>query len=162
MKRIETARRRESDTDQVQSLVNRIAESPDYGATLTDLAQQVGLAASTAHRLLLTLERERYVRFSPDRRIWTIGVQAVVTECAFIKTRSPAALASPHLQRLMGNSGETVNLAVEAKDEVVYLAQVGCPSLRPRDDQERRRARADGRPDCQGAWRRSADFMAGP
>ena len=46
--------------DQVQSLVralsllNRIAESPSDRATLTDLAQQVGLPASTAHRLLTT------------------------------------------------------------------------------------------------------------
>ena len=54
--------------DQVQSLVralallNRIAKSSDDGATLTDLAQRVGLPASTAHRLLTTLEQERYVQ----------------------------------------------------------------------------------------------------
>ena len=60
--------------DQVQSLVralallNRIAESPDEGATLTELAQQVGLPSSTAHRLLTTLEQERYVRFDHEGR----------------------------------------------------------------------------------------------
>ncbi|HLN10104.1 MAG TPA: helix-turn-helix domain-containing protein, partial [Xanthobacteraceae bacterium] len=70
--------------DQVQSLVralallNRIAESSDDGATLTDLAQQVGLPASTAHRLPTTLEQERYVRFTQDGRFWSVGVQAFV------------------------------------------------------------------------------------
>ncbi len=87
--------------DQVQSLVralallNRIAETPDPGATLTDLAQQVGLPSSTAHRLLTTLEQERYVRFDPENRLWSVGVQAFVTGCTFTKTRSLVALARP-------------------------------------------------------------------
>lgn len=121
--------------DQVQSLVraltllNRIAESPDAGASLSEVAQQVGLPPSTAHRLLLTLEQERYVRFSANRRLWTIGVQAFVTGCAFIKTRSLAGLARPRLRILMEESGETVNLAVEDKGEAVYLAQVECREM---------------------------------
>ncbi len=35
----------------------------DEGVTLTEVAQQVGLSPSTAHRLLTTLEQERYVHF---------------------------------------------------------------------------------------------------
>jgi len=121
--------------DQVQSLVraltllNRIAETAQDGATLSELAQQVGLAPSTAHRLLLTLEQERYVRFIGDGRLWTIGVQAFVTGCAFIKTRSLVGVARPRLRRLMEECGETVNLAVEDKGEAVYLAQVECREL---------------------------------
>jgi len=121
--------------DQVQSLVralslmNRIAESGDEGATLTDLAQQVGLPSSTAHRLLITLEQERYVRFNNDGRLWSIGVQAFVTGCAFTKNRSLARLARPHLRRLMEESGETVNLAVEDQGEAVYLAQIECSQM---------------------------------
>jgi IclR family transcriptional regulator, acetate operon repressor len=127
--------RAKSGGDQVQSLVraltllNRIAESPDEGATLSDLAQQVGLPASTAHRLLITLEQERYVRFSADRRLWTVGVQAFVSGCAFIKTRSLVGLARPRLRQLMEESGETVNLASEDKGEAVYLAQVECRQM---------------------------------
>ncbi len=122
-------------SDQVQSLVraltllNRIAESPDDGATLSDLAQQVGLPTSTAHRLLLTMEQEHYVRFSPDRRIWTVGVQAFTSGCAFVKTRSLVGQARARLRALMEESGETVNLAIEDKGEAVYLAQVECRQL---------------------------------
>lgn len=108
------------------ALLNRIAASPDSGASLTDLAQQVGLAPSTAHRLLTTLEQERYVRFDPDGRLWSIGVQAFISGCAFTKTRSLVALARPHMRLLMENCGETVNLAVEEQGEAVYLAQVEC------------------------------------
>ena len=120
---------------QVQSLVralallNRIAEAPDDGATLTDLAQQVGLPASTAHRLLTTLEQERYVRFDQGGRLWSVGVQAFVAGCGFTRTRGLAALARPHLRRLMEDAGETVNLAVEDDCEAVYLAQVECRQM---------------------------------
>jgi IclR family acetate operon transcriptional repressor len=116
--------------DQVRSLVRaltlltRISESPNAGATLTDLAEQVGLPPSTAHRLLTTLEQERFVRFDPDGRLWSIGVQAFVTGSTFIKTRSLVGLARPHMRQLMEDAGETVYLAVEDDGMAVYLAQV--------------------------------------
>lgn len=121
--------------DHVQSLVralsllNRVAEAPENGVTLMDLTQQVGLPPSTAHRLLLTLEQERYVRFNPERKVWTIGVQAFITGCAFTRARNLAALARPHLRRLMEDCGETVNLAVEENGEAVYLSQVECRQI---------------------------------
>lgn len=122
-------------SDQVQSLVralallNRVAEAQGEGATLTELAQQVGLPASTAHRLLTTLEQERYVRFDHEGRSWSVGVQAFMTGCAFTKSRSLGALARPHMRLLMENAGETVNLAVEDEGEAVYLAQVECRQM---------------------------------
>jgi IclR family acetate operon transcriptional repressor len=121
--------------DQVQSLVralallNRISEAADEGATLTELAQQVGLPPSTAHRLLTTLEQERYAKFDHDGRLWSIGVQAFVTGCTFTQTRSLVGLARPHMRRLMEDSGETVNLAIEDEGEAVYLAQVECRQM---------------------------------
>jgi IclR family transcriptional regulator, acetate operon repressor len=121
--------------DQVQSLVralallNRIAETPDEGASLTELAQQVGLAPSTAHRLLTTLEQERFVAFNYERRLWTVGVQAFITGNTFTKTRSLVGLARPHMRNLMEESGETVNLAVEDEGEAVYLSQVECRQI---------------------------------
>ena len=76
------------------TLLNRIAELLDEGATLTDLAQRVGLPTSTAHRLLTTLEQERY-GITHDGRFWSVGVQAFVVGCTFTKTRSLAAVAEP-------------------------------------------------------------------
>ncbi len=122
-------------SEHVQSLVralallNRIAGSVDDGVTLTELAQQVGLPPSTAHRLLTTLEQERYVRFDPEGRLWSVGVQAFATGCAFTKSRSLVSLARPHMRELMEDSGETVNLAVEDDGQAVYLAQVECRQM---------------------------------
>jgi IclR family acetate operon transcriptional repressor len=116
-------------SDQVKSLVraltllNRLA-STDEGASLTEVAQQVGLSPSTAHRLLTTLEQERYVHFDPERRLWSVGMQAFMAGNAFLRTRSLTGAARPHMRALMEESAETVNLAVEDQYEAVYLAQV--------------------------------------
>ena len=121
-------------SDQVQSLVraltivNRLADA-DEGVSLTEVAQQVGLSPSTAHRLLTTLEQERYVHFDPERRLWSVGVQAFMTGNAFLKTRHLVTLARPHMRALMEASEETVNLAVEDQGAAVYLAQVECRQM---------------------------------
>jgi IclR family acetate operon transcriptional repressor len=121
-------------SDQVQSLVraltlvNRLADA-DEGVSLTELAQQVGLSPSTAHRLLTTLEQERFVHYDAERRLWSVGVQAFMTGNAFLKTRHIVALARPHMRALMEDSEETVNLAVEDQFAAVYLAQVECRQM---------------------------------
>ena len=121
--------------DQVQSLVralkllNCIADLADNEVGVTELAQQVGLPASTAHRLLTTLEQENFARFDPDRRTWSIGVRAFITGNAFARTRNLARLARPLMRRLMEDSGETVNLAIEEDDRAVYVAQIECRQM---------------------------------
>lgn len=121
--------------DQVQSLVralallNRIADTAEGEVSLTDLAQQVGLPSSTTHRLLTTLEQEQFVHFDPDRRGWSIGIRAFVTGNAFARTRSLARLARPHMRRLMEDSGETVNLAIEDDGRAIYVAQIECREM---------------------------------
>jgi DNA-binding transcriptional ArsR family regulator len=122
-------------SDHVQSLsralalLNRISEATDGGATLTELAQQVGLPPSTAHRLLTTLEQERYVRFDHDGRLWSIGVQPFAIGCTFTKTRSLVGLSRAYMRGLMEESGETVNLAIEDQGQMVHLAQVECRQM---------------------------------
>lgn len=121
-------------TGQVQSLsralniLNTLAES-DGGFSLSDLALTVGLAPSTTHRLLTTLQNERYVVFDAERRVWNVGVQAFQTGNAFLKTRDLVSLARPLMRRLMETSGETVNLGISDHGEVIYLAQVECLKL---------------------------------
>jgi IclR family acetate operon transcriptional repressor len=107
------------------SLLNRLAES-DEGSGLTELAQKVGLSTSTAHRLLTTLEQERYVQFDGERKLWSVGVQAFFAGSAFIRSRNLVVVARPHMRTLMEDSGETVNLAAEDDGQAIYLAQIEC------------------------------------
>lgn len=105
------------------SLMNAIAQTPS-GMKLTELANQVGLAASTAHRLLTTLQDQRYVQYDRDTNHWQIGIQAFVTGNGFLSSRDLVSVARPIMRRMMEESGETVNLAISEGDDVIYMAQV--------------------------------------
>jgi IclR family acetate operon transcriptional repressor len=119
---------------QVQSLsralwlMNALAECPQ-GLSLSEVAHRVQLPTSTAHRLLTTLQNERYVRFESERSAWQIGVQAFQVGSTFVRSRDIVAMSRPYMRRLMEESGETVNLAISDRSEVVYLAQVECHKM---------------------------------
>lgn len=110
------------------SIINTLAESSD-GMILADIAQTVGLAPSTAHRLLTTMQHQRFVRFDPGSNHWQIGVQALLVGNAFLRTRDVVQMARPFMRRLMEESGETVNLAIEDLGEAIYMSQVECRQL---------------------------------
>jgi len=101
----------------------------DRAMSLSELAEEAELSPSTAHRLLTTLQQERYVRFDQASRGWSIGVQAYVTGANFVKTRNLVDLAKPRMRRLMEESCELVNLAVEDNGEALFLARVGGPRV---------------------------------
>jgi len=111
------------------SILNTLADDEHTGLRLTEVAHRVGLATSTAHRLLTTLEENRYVRFDQSTGLWSVGVQAFVAGNSFVRTRDIVTVAKPFMRQLMEECGETVNLAVENRGEVVYLAQVECHKL---------------------------------
>jgi IclR family acetate operon transcriptional repressor len=110
------------------ALLERLAEA-DRGISLTDLAQQVGLAPSTTHRLLNTLEQKRFVHQDEELGLWFIGVKAFRVGNAFLYHRDFVAQSRPFLHRLMEQSGETANLAVLDSGEAVFLTQVECQEM---------------------------------
>ncbi|MEM9148591.1 MAG: IclR family transcriptional regulator C-terminal domain-containing protein [Pseudomonadota bacterium] len=105
------------------SLMRHLAECP-HGMTLTQLADVAGLPPSTTHRLLTTLEAERFVRPDGQSGMWRIGVAAFFVGSAFARSRDKLAITRPFLARLMELSGETANLFVESDGEVVCIGQI--------------------------------------
>jgi len=119
---------------QVQSLSRALGlleciADADVGITLSDLAQRVGLAASTTHRLLNTLEQHGFAALDADRGVWFIGVKAFTVGNAFLADRDVVGIARPFMRRLMEESGESVNLAILDQREVVFLSQVQCREM---------------------------------
>lgn len=110
------------------AILNHLAQS-DGGLSLTEVARAAGLAGSTAHRILTSLEAERYVRFDAETRLWSVGVQAFIAGSGFLKTRHVVQMARPHMRTLMERSGETVNLAIEDQGSAVYVGQVECREM---------------------------------
>ena len=104
-------------------LLELLATHPD-GARLGELAHDAGLAPSTAHRLLTTLERRGFAQFGTANRHWHIGRKAFTVGIAYTRWQSFIAAATPFLRRLRDLSRETANLGVLEEGEVITVAQV--------------------------------------
>lgn len=116
-------------SDTVQSLtraLNILSElaASERGLNLSETAARTGLAISTTHRLLHTLQQKNFVHFNQDQGIWTIGLQSFIVGNAFLHVRELSQIARPVMRELMESTGETINLAVENQGEAIYIAQI--------------------------------------
>ncbi|UQN05561.1 IclR family transcriptional regulator [Deinococcus sp. QL22] len=125
----DTARRpgrtRTGDTEPVRTLergLTVLRMLGQHGAlTLGDAARHAGLNASTAYRLLHTLQAQGFAQESAG--LWQVGVQAFATGQAYLGAGGLIPAARPEMQALVAELGETVNLAVLQAPDVVYVHQ---------------------------------------
>jgi DNA-binding IclR family transcriptional regulator len=81
-------------------------------ATLTELARHLRINKSTAHSILATLARHRFISRDPLTKRYRLGPGLTAIAGAAADHSDLAALARPHLDRLQRLSGETVTLHV--------------------------------------------------
>lgn len=92
--------------------------------SLSDLAQHSSLPLPTIHRLLRTLVSVGYVRQLPSRR-YALGARLIrLGERA---SGQLGSIAQPELIWLVGQLGETANMAMLDGDHTVYVAQSPSP-----------------------------------
>lgn len=94
------------------------------GLSLSEIAASSGLAASTAYRMLTTLETHGMVEFDKIEQLWSIGVETYRMGSAFLRRRKLFDRARTVMQDLMEKTGETANLGVAEDDCVVFVSQV--------------------------------------
>jgi len=104
-------------------LLTRLGSS-DEGQRLSDLARATGLAVSTTHRLLTTMQQSGFVSFDPLRSEWHVGREAFAAGAAYVQRRDFVAPAMAFLRRLRDESRETANLGILEDGQLVTLAQV--------------------------------------
>jgi len=109
-------------------LLECLAGEP-HGMSLSDVAQAAGLATSTTHRLLGTLQALDFVRHDERLGLWSIGLKTFCIGNAFTDSRDFVAEARPLMHQLAEDSGETVNLGVVDDGEAVFIAQVESQAM---------------------------------
>jgi IclR family acetate operon transcriptional repressor len=105
------------------TLLARLSETPS-GLSLTDLSYQLGMPTATVHRLLSTFEEFDFVEQNSEQGLWFVGLKAFTVGNAFLHRRDIVASARPHMQALVEQCGETVNLGVIDDGEAVFISQV--------------------------------------
>src|SRR3979409_1600896 len=109
--------------DRALLIIETLAED-DEGYRLSDLAVRTGLSTSTAHRLLATLERRRFVQFDRYESKWHIGAQSFAVGATFARRRNFVAQAMPYLRKLRDLTRETANLAVVDDETIIVLTRM--------------------------------------
>jgi IclR family acetate operon transcriptional repressor len=94
------------------------------GRSLSEIADSSGIAASTAYRMLTTLESHGMVEFDKTEQLWSIGVETYRMGSAFLRSRKLVDRSRAVMQDLMEKTGETANLGVAEDDCVVFVSQV--------------------------------------
>jgi IclR family pca regulon transcriptional regulator len=95
--------------------------------TLSQVAVAADLARPTAHRILATLEALGYVRSCPGGFVLTPRVLDL--GMTYVQALGLWDVARPHLERLVGRTGESSSVAQLDGGDIVYVARVAVPKL---------------------------------
>jgi DNA-binding IclR family transcriptional regulator len=122
------------------ALLDELGASPD-GLGVNELARRIGVNASTASRLLATLEAGRMVERAAGGGPYRLGLRLVALADSVLARLDVRELARPRLRALVAATGETATLSVPgaseavtvdfvaAESSVVSVARLGRPSV---------------------------------
>jgi IclR family pca regulon transcriptional regulator len=88
---------------------------------ISELAREVGLTRSTAHRYVSTLATLGYLEQDPLSRKYRLGPRVLDLGFSAINSMELREIAAPHLQQLSDETGYTVNMAILDGTDVVYV-----------------------------------------
>jgi DNA-binding IclR family transcriptional regulator len=92
----------------------------DTGLGVSELARRIGVNASTASRLLATLERDGFVEREPGGP-YRLGLKLVALADRVLARLDVRALARPQLERLVAVTGETATLSVPGEQAAITI-----------------------------------------
>jgi IclR family acetate operon transcriptional repressor len=122
------------------AVLDALSENPD-GLGVNELGRRIGVNASTASRLLATLEAGGLVEREPGAP-YRLGLGLVALADGVLARLDVRERARPHLHAIVTETGETATLSIPGGREavtvdfvagassVVSLARVGRPSVR--------------------------------
>lgn len=98
---------------------------------VSEASEYLGVAPSTAHRLLAMLQHHDFVQQDPVQRSYKAGPALIEVGLAALKDMDVRAQARPHIERLVEEVGETAHLVVLQGSTALFLDCVeGSRALR--------------------------------
>ena len=91
---------------------------------VSELAREIGLSRSTAHRYVATLAALGYLDQDRLTRRYRLGPRVLDLGFSAINSMELREVSVPHLQRLSDETGHTVNMAILDGSDIVYVERV--------------------------------------
>jgi DNA-binding IclR family transcriptional regulator len=106
----------------VLDIIEAVAEAGTMG--IRELSSVTGFPPPTIHRITSTLVSRHYLKQDPLSKRLSLSLQFLHLGTKVQQQFNLTAIARPHLERLMSETRESVNLAVQDGDHVAYLDHV--------------------------------------
>ena len=111
----------------VVEVLDFLASHPTERFTLSEIASQLGLSNGTAHRMLLSLTRARYLNRHPKHKTYTLGVALVAIGQAALEQHRGVEVARREMLRLTEELKAQCWLTTIVDDEMLFVAKAGAP-----------------------------------
>jgi len=99
--------------------IDAVAEAGSAG--IGDLSSITGFPPSTVHRIAATLVKKHYFQQDPLTKRYSLSFRFLELGSRVQQQTHLTSVARPHLERLMAETRESINLAVWDGDSAVYL-----------------------------------------
>lgn len=99
------------------------------GINLADLSKSVGLHNSTAFHLVKTMAQLGYISQVRDSKRYRIGSRLFTLAAGALEENSFLALATPVLETLTGDTGESAHFAIRSGNDIVVIARTAGSGL---------------------------------
>lgn len=93
---------------------------------ISEIAKLSGLKVSTAHRIASILVDKGYLNQQGKRAKYSLGLKFLEFNNVLKRNLKISDIALPHLEKLRVSSGESCNMAILDKNEVVYIEHIEC------------------------------------
>ncbi len=110
------------------ALLEKMAEAGEP-LTLSQVAESMAMTLPTAYRFLYTLQAIDLIEKEPDRKAYRITPKVLKLGYGLFKSSELWNTAHPHLLRASKAYGETFNLAVLEKDQILYIDRIKTQSI---------------------------------
>jgi DNA-binding IclR family transcriptional regulator len=104
-------------------------DSSRRGLNISEVSRKLEIPKSSAHVLMVTLERLGYIRRAANSRDFRLGLKTYALGQRMAKMLSISDLALPHMQLLASETGLSAHLAVLDHDQAVFIQKAGAGSL---------------------------------
>lgn len=104
------------------AILEQVARHRD-GVGLAELSKAVGLHTSTAFHLVRTMVQLGYLAQEKDTRRYRIGSRLFTLAAGALDESALLGLATPVLERLAAQTGESSHFAIRSGDEIVVVAR---------------------------------------
>lgn len=113
------SRQRIASTQRSLEILDVLAEGGSLGTN--EIARRTGTTASTVSRQLGTLVAARLVEHVPESGRYRLGIRLVELASAVLHRLDVRAIARPHLEALVTETGETATLSVPGEPDAVTV-----------------------------------------